>query len=389
MDGSGTRNASESPFLRLPPEIRVRIYDHLFASTAIHVFEIDEDDYMEIGRSYRMSLCENPEQHMEVPSRYVEHMKKSFDFIPSSCTVGQHGDIEMSYGEIPVTPRNIGLELLLVSRQVYFEARLKPFTEISFHYNARYLGTIDAFSRLLDQMSPQQVKVLARVRIIIEHHHDSSMGGMHSIGFPWRSFPDKKTILKLKGLKDLELVLSPSFWDDCDAESYLVEMTSELRPHPALQALKILCLRSLRITLEPQFDQRYLDGLYATFASKDETARLVKWLKHLELELHFGRKVALGRVRMPRYGIKQDDPTSRAIPWTSPDQLEQTRLVRTEEAKKSQVEAELCKRIMMEKMCRSQKCSFTMVELEEVQEEAVLRRREDARRRREREDEYW
>jgi hypothetical protein len=57
-------------------------------------------------------------------------MVKSFDFVPESCTVGQHGDTDMMYGKTPVTPLNIGLELLLVSRQIYHEARLKPFSEI-------------------------------------------------------------------------------------------------------------------------------------------------------------------------------------------------------------------------------------------------------------------
>jgi hypothetical protein len=109
---------------------------------------------MEIGRRYRLNLCPHPEQHFKVPTRYVEHLKKNFDIVPKSCTVGQHTDTSMMYGKTPVAPLNIGLELLLVSRQIYHEARLKPFTEISFHYNARYLGKIDAFSKLLDQMSP-------------------------------------------------------------------------------------------------------------------------------------------------------------------------------------------------------------------------------------------
>jgi hypothetical protein len=129
------------------------------------------------------------------------------------------------YGKTPVTTLNIGLELLLVSRQIYHEAGLKPFTEISFHYNARYLGTIDAFSRLLDQMSPPQRVAIARLRLVVEHHYDEKGG---PIGLPWRSMPDKKTILKLKGLRNLEIVLSPSFWEQCDANDYITQLVDKL-----------------------------------------------------------------------------------------------------------------------------------------------------------------
>jgi hypothetical protein len=353
----------------------VRIYDHLFASSAIHVFEVHEHEYMEIGRSYRLNFCPRPEQHFKVPSRYVEHVKKNFEFVPKSCMVGQHCDIDTMYGNTPVTTRNIGLELLLVSRQIYHEARLKPFTKISFHCNARYLGHIDAFSRLLDQMSPPQRQAIARLRLIIEHHCDEKGG---PIGLPWRSMPDKKTILKLKGLRDLEMVLSPSFWEQCDANDHITQLVDKLKPCPTLQVLKILCLRSLRITLEPQFDQRYHDGIYATFASRNETDILKYWLKQTELELHFNRYVALGEEPVPAYGVKQDDPTSRALPWASPEELEEARLEMTEQAKESQVEAELVSRIMMERMCRRRDVEdYTQSDLDEIQEEAFERRRRE------------
>jgi hypothetical protein len=351
---------------------------------------------MEIGRSYRLSLCPHPEQHFKVPSRYVEHMVNFFDFVPESCTVGQHGDTDMMYGKAPVTPQSIGLELLLVSRQIYHEARMKPFTEISFHYNARHIGHIDAFSRLLDQMSPPQRQAIARFRLILEHRHDERGG---PLSLPWQAFPGKKTILKLKGLKDLEIVLSPHFWGKCSAEKYLSLLVRCLRPEPTMRALRIFCLRSLRITTEPQSDQKYVDGIYATFASRDETATIEQWLKYTELELQYSRMVALGRSRVPFYGIRKDDPTSRARPWARGlEDLEVCRLVRMGEVKQSQIEAELCARIMDSgvrngvRHARWQKMAFTLSELEDIQEEAMQRRLRDEQRvqrwRDEQEDEW-
>jgi hypothetical protein len=202
--------------------------------------------------------------------------------------------------------------------------------------------------------------------------------------------PDKKTILKLKGLRDLEMVLSPSFWEKCDANDYITQLVIKLKPCPTLQVLKILCLRSLRITLEPQFDQRYYDGIYATFASRNETDILKYWLKQTELELHFNRYVALGEDPVPSYGIKQDDPTSRARPWASPEDLEEHRLLMTEDAKKSQVEAELVSRIMMERMHRSLSVEdYTQSDLDEIQKEALRRRRREDEERWEREGERY
>jgi hypothetical protein len=154
-----------------------------------------------------------------------------------------------------------------------------------------------------------------------------------------------------------------------------------------MQVLKILCLRSLRITMEPQFDQRYVNGIHATFASRNETATIKKWLKYTELELQYGRMVALGRNRVPFYGIRQDDLTSRARPWARGlEDLEVYRLVRTEEAKQSQIEAELCARIMDSGVRNGvrhdhwQKRPFTLSDLEGIQEEVMQRRLRDEQR---------
>jgi hypothetical protein len=157
-----------------------------------------------------------------------------------------------------------------------------------------------------------------------------------------------------------------------------------------LQVLKVLCLRSLRITLEPQFDQRYHDGIYATFAYRNEADILKCWLKQTELELHFNRYVAIGEEPVPDYGVKQDDPTSRARPWGSPAELEEARLEMTEQAKESQVEAELVSRILMERMCRARDVEdYTQSDLDKIQEEALTRRMREEDEREEREERRW
>jgi hypothetical protein len=93
---------------------------------------------------------------------------------------------------------------------------------------------------------------------------------------------------------------------------------------------------------------------------------------------------------VPSYGIKQDDPTSRARPWASPEDLEEHRLLMTEDAKKSQVEAELVSRIMMERMHRSLSVeNYTQSDLNEIQEEALRRRRREDEERWEREGERY
>lgn len=120
---STARNASESPFLRLPPELRCRIYDHLFASTAIHIHPKHKYDYTSHTKQYYLTVCKNICEHAEIPRRYVEHSDFDAEIEGLGCTVHDPP-------QAPLTSSGIGLGLLQASRQIYHEAVLKPFSEM-------------------------------------------------------------------------------------------------------------------------------------------------------------------------------------------------------------------------------------------------------------------
>jgi hypothetical protein len=56
--------------------------------------------------------------------------------------------------------------------------------------------------------------------------------------------------MKLKGLKDLEVVLAPLVVEEVQAHRYLVDIDVSFRYLPAITALRELRLRSLRVTIE-------------------------------------------------------------------------------------------------------------------------------------------
>lgn len=123
-------NATESPLLRLPPELRCRIYDHLFTSTAIHIRSVEHGDEIRSERHFKLSLCETPSDHKEIPLRYAESFRTGYKVRYPGCSIEQSHDK-------PVVPLDIGLGLLGTCRQLYHEAVLKPFTQISFATFAR------------------------------------------------------------------------------------------------------------------------------------------------------------------------------------------------------------------------------------------------------------
>jgi hypothetical protein len=66
----------------------------------------------------------------------------------------------------------------------------------------------DALSCLIDRMCPPQIKALAKLRLIIEHVYYEDIGPP---ALPFRSLPERKDSIRLVGLEDVEIVLSPLF----------------------------------------------------------------------------------------------------------------------------------------------------------------------------------
>jgi hypothetical protein len=140
--------------------------------------------------------------------------------------------------------------------------------------------------------------------------------------------PGKGTIMKLKGLKDLEIVLAPLLFEETIAHRYLSELSIDVQWLPVMQSLEELQLRRLRITIEAEFaGEDEGDGFvnFPTFSSRGETGEIEQWLRDLELKLHVGTMVAIGVKDWPSFAVKQDDDAIRIPPWNTDEALEKVR----------------------------------------------------------------
>lgn len=141
--------------------------------------------------------------------------------------------------------------------------------------------------------------------------------------------PGKGTIMKLKGLKDLEIVLTPLLFEETIASHYLSELSVDFKWSPVMQSLEELQLRTLRITIKAECaGEDGGDGFvtFPTFSSRAETGEIEQWLRDLELDLHVGTMVAIGRKPWPSFAIKQDDDAIRIPPWSTDEALEKVRV---------------------------------------------------------------
>jgi hypothetical protein len=98
---STERNACESTLLRLPPEIRNRIWAYALAIKKITLVKESDDWLNDIDED------EVEEEHMEAYHALLE-------------------DSEISWARANITP---GLQMLLVCRHIYAEAALLPFSQ--------------------------------------------------------------------------------------------------------------------------------------------------------------------------------------------------------------------------------------------------------------------
>lgn len=150
------------------------------------------------------------------------------------------------------TAQDLSLELLRVSRQIYHEAVLKPFSESRFHYASRDGTRIDTLRKFLDAFTPTQAKAIAHLRLVIECSYDWSAhtGRKHLKLAP---MPGKLAINMLKGLHDLEIVAVPFFTAELPASRFIKEFDPNVLGEPCMQELHKMRIRSLRLTMAAEY----------------------------------------------------------------------------------------------------------------------------------------
>lgn len=245
---------------------------------------------------YVLTICGKPDEQAEVPRRYVERVNlEPREHIPG-CTIRAKTGIH-------VTNLNIGLGLLLASRQIYHEALLKPFSEPRFYYNARSSRSdVCGLSNFVKALAPQQAKAITKLRLVVgQEYHLKGNATLEELVFG--TLPGKGIMTKLKGLKDFEIVLVPVFFEERHLEPYSTDLSLHFQ-RVCMHMLEELRIRSLRITLKAEFANIGDDSdIFPTFSSKGETEEIEKKLRDVELTLHVGTMVAIDRTTLPSYAI--------------------------------------------------------------------------------------
>lgn len=176
--------------------------------------------------------------------------------------------------------------------------------------------------KFLDALVPPQAKAITDLRLIIRHHYyakDTQMPPKLIFGL----LPVKGTIMKLKGLKDLEIVLAPGSSQEVRARRYLDDLSVTLPTFPGITALSDLRLRTLRVTIEADFGKGDdINDTFPSFGARGERAGIENWLRRFELELHVGFLVDLDREPLSPFAIRQNDDAIRIPAWSTDEAIQ-------------------------------------------------------------------
>lgn len=225
-----------------------------------------------------------------------------------------------------VVPVEIGLGLLGTCRQLYHEAVLKPFTQISFATIARCYRKYSGVQSFTDALIPTQAKAIARLRIAFTNRQSEQEDPEYP-RMLIALLPTKSTIAKLKGLTSLEIILAPIIEEERKAVASLFTTGLEevFIQNPGMQSLVHARLRSLRVTMEAVFLDYGEDNGTPTFSRRGEEEDVKAWLRKTEMRLHLGSIKCDDEV-LPDFGVVQDDETIGIPPWATPECLEKTRI---------------------------------------------------------------
>ena len=217
---SAATNAAISPLLLLPPEIRCRIYDYAFADHFVHI----SFDSVRFNQILRQQLCQDPQECAAVQSQHCGQKILHHAIDPSSSRLATQSTHCVQTGS-----RKIPVQLLQVSRQIYHEAVLKPFTHSTFHFVSTTRGS-RSLNMFLEKLVPEQLRAITCL-----------CGTIHDL-----QFLSQPLISRFKGLKhiDMNIVVSsqyPTLW--------LPEYLRGFAAQSGVVALNECGLKSLRFTV--------------------------------------------------------------------------------------------------------------------------------------------
>jgi hypothetical protein len=186
---SATANAATSPFLKLPPELRSRIYDYVFGSNLVHIAAYPHIENRAKRVGYRISscTCEGYDTRLSPRVRSYEHDTAPDEVFTEACQ-----GCAASFARQASASQAYCLSLLQVCRQIYHEAALKPFQQGLFIYDFdKDCSKGEGLQAFMNALVPVQVNSIRRLQL----------------WGPRPAFLRSSKLAKLKGLRHLMMRL--------------------------------------------------------------------------------------------------------------------------------------------------------------------------------------
>ncbi|KAM0714087.1 hypothetical protein Q7P37_011051 [Cladosporium fusiforme] len=180
-----TRNAGTSPFFKLPPELRNRIYSYALGGNVIHISEPRP------GKSFiKTSICRTPADHYDLPEDCKITGGSTMHSAIWKTVERRHQRCYTNHA-----PRHaITFDLTLVCKQIYLESARIPFAENKFVIQYPYkVGAWILRSFLVDRLNAAQVNSIDHINL----HCLPDLLEKSEVDL----------LLRMKGLKSLTLIV--------------------------------------------------------------------------------------------------------------------------------------------------------------------------------------
>jgi hypothetical protein len=268
---STTANAATSQFLRLPPEIRSRIYDYVFGSKPVSIqpYLHVEQRPKRVGYKISMCTCEHDHTQLSPRVRFYDHEKDLERVCTEACPNCTAGAAQRS----PAC-KSLSLQSLQVCRQIYHEAALKPFQQALFVFDfglPAMSKTCLGLPAVMNALVPAQLKAVARLRLLSVSPHRL----------------DPVNLPRLEGLKHFEMQFNWRFQDS----DYMSRQLEDFANDSRARTLVKFNLKSVRAELGidgPNLHNRRLSaftGRPLKSPNKDDARILEEVLKSIETDL--------------------------------------------------------------------------------------------------------
>lgn len=192
---------------------------------------------------HRLAICHYPKGNEKAHSRLITH-----DLGQSTSAHAAHA----ACAEHPprlLTRQDLSLKLLLVCRQIYHEAALKPFSKIQLNCQTSYLSP-SSTQRFLESLVPTQARALQLLRL-------------HASGLTFLTY---SYVTKLGLFEKLEIAISPTILtmtsDGSDTKWTAEQIVRDLKKHTKFSnsyVMRKVRTKSLRVTCHLNREKVQLD----------------------------------------------------------------------------------------------------------------------------------